>query len=140
MAVNTITQGKLLYERESYLIRGACYEVWNEFGGAFKEKVIDRAVQIAVKDKGLNLETQKRIDIYFRNEKIGIYIPDIIVNKIIIIELKCKSFLSKEDIDQFWKYLRGSHYKLGFLINFSPKGLDIKRIVYDMAREKHDSA
>ena len=62
---NSKTQSKLLYERESYLVRGACFEVWNEFGGAFKERVIDKAVQVAIKDKGLNIETQKRIDIYF---------------------------------------------------------------------------
>ena len=134
------TQGKLLYERESYLVRGACFEVWNEFGGAFKERVIDKAVQVAIKDKGLNIETQKRIDIYFRKEKIGTYIPDIIVNNIIIIELKCKPYLTKGDIDQFWKYLRGSHYKLGFLVNFSPNGLQIKRVVYDTARDKNTSA
>ncbi|MCK5211579.1 GxxExxY protein [Candidatus Parcubacteria bacterium] len=133
-------EGKLLYEQESYLIRGACFEVWNEFGGAFKEKVIDRAVQIALRSKKLNIETQKRINIYFKNEKVGIYIPDIIVEKKIIIELKCKPLMSKGDIDQFWKYLRGSQYKLGFLINFSPKGLIIKRIVYDTAREKNTSA
>ena len=138
--VNKTKPNKLLYERESYLIRGACFEVWNEFGGAFKEKVIDRAVQIAIKDKGLTIETQKRINIYFRGEKVGIYIPDIIVNDIIIIELKCKPFLSKGDIDQFWKYLRGSKFKLGFLINFSPTGLEIERVVYDTARNKSASA
>jgi GxxExxY protein len=126
----------LLYEQESYLIRGACFEVYNQFGGAFKEKIIDKALQIALKDKKLTIETQKRIDIYFKEVKIGTYIPDIIVNKIIIIELKCKPFLSRGDNDQFWKYLRGSHYKLGFLINFSPQKLDINRAVYDTARYK----
>lgn len=130
-------QDNLLYRQESYLIRGACFEVWNEFGGAFKEKVIDNSLQIALKVKGLKIETQKRINIYFKNEKVGIYIPDIIVGDKIIIELKCKPFLTKGDIDQFWKYLRGSKYKLGFLINFSPNSLEIKRLVYDKARDNH---
>lgn len=129
-------EDNLLYRRESYLIRGACFEVWNEFGGAFKEKVIDNSLRIALKDKGLKIETQKRIDIYFKNIKVGIYIPDIIVEDKIIIELKCKPFLTKGDIDQFWKYLRGTKYKLGFLINFSPNGLEIKRLVYDTARKQ----
>lgn len=125
-----------MYRRESYLIRGACFEVWNEFGGAFKEKVIDNSLRIALKAKGLKIETQKRIDIYFKNIKVGNYIPDIIVEDKIIIELKCKPFLTKGDIDQFWKYLRGTKYKLGFLINFSPNGLEIKRLVYDTARKQ----
>jgi GxxExxY protein len=91
-------------------------------------------LQIALKTKRLEVETQKRIDIFFKNEKVGIYIPDIIVNGKIIVELKCKPFLTKGDIDQFWKYLKGSEYKLGFLINFGQERLIIKRVVYDTAR------
>ena len=130
----------LLYRQESYLIRGACFEVYKQFGGAFKESVIDKALQVALKDKGLKIETQKRIDIYFKEVKVGTYIPDITVNGAIILELKCKPLLTKGDIDQFWKYLRGSQYKLGFLINFSPNELEIKRVVYDLARYKTVSA
>ncbi len=136
----TNKKSKLLYERESYLIRGACFEVYKEFGGAFKEKVIERALQLALKEKALKIETQKRIDIYFKEQKIGTYIPDIIVDNKILIELKCKPFLSKGDIDQFWKYLKGTQYKLGFLINFSPRSLVIKRIIYDSARIRVQSA
>jgi len=52
----------------------------------------------------------------------------------IILEIKAKPYLTRQDIDQFWKYLKGSQYKLGFLINFGPK-LEIKRIVYDKVRK-----
>ncbi|MDP3043113.1 MAG: GxxExxY protein [bacterium] len=132
-------EDNLLYRRESYLIRGACFEVWKEFGGAFKENVIDKSLQIALKGKKLKIETQKRIDIYFQEVKVGVYIPDIIVENKIIIEIKSKPFLIKQDIEQFWKYLKGSQYKLGFLINFSPTGLIIKRIVYDAVRKNNIS-
>lgn len=125
-----------LYENESYLIRGACFEVWKEFKGMFKELIIDRALTIALKGKGLKVESQKRIDIYFQGEKVGTYVPDKIIDDIILIELKCKPFIIKQDIEQFWKYLKGSKYKLGFLINFSPTALVIKRVVYDTVREK----
>lgn len=67
----------------------------------------------------------------------GTYIPDKIVNDVIIIEIKAKSFITKDDVDQFWKYLKGSNYKLGFLINFSPTRLEIKRVVYDTARRQN---
>jgi len=123
-----------LYEKESYLIRGACFEVWKEFKGMFKESIIDKALSIALESKGLNVVSQKRIDIYFQNKKVGTYVPDKIINDIILIELKSKPFVIKQDIEQFWKYLKGSKYKLGFLINFSPTGLTIKRVVYDTAR------
>ena len=88
----------------------------------------------ALEKRELEVENQKRIDIYFKGEKVGLYIPDKIVNQSIILEIKAKPYLTKQDIDQFWKYLKGSQYKLGFLINFGPK-LEIKRIVYDKVRK-----
>ena len=124
-----------LYEKESYQIRGACFDVYKAFGGAFKEKIVDRSLTKALEKRGLKVENQKRIDIYFEGEKVGLYIPDKIVNQSIILEIKAKPYLTKQDIDQFWKYLKGSQYKLGFLINFGPK-LEIKRIVYDKIRKK----
>lgn len=123
-----------LYEKESYLIRGACFDVWKEFKGMFKESIIDKALNIALESKGLKVESQKRIDVYFKGKKVGTYVPDKIVNNCILIELKSKPFIIKQDVEQFWKYLKGSKYKLGFLINFSPAKLQIKRVVYDTAR------
>ena len=123
-----------LYEKESYQIRGACFDVYKAFGGAFKEKIVDRSLTKALEKRNLKVENQKRIDIYFEGEKVGLYIPDKIVNQSIILEIKAKPYLTRQDIDQFWKYLKGSQYKLGFLINFGPK-LEIKRIVYDKVRK-----
>jgi len=125
-----------LYEKESYLIIEACREVWKEFGGAFKEKIVDNALTVALQNKGLTVENQKRINIYFKGVKVGTYTPDKIINKVILIELKCKPFLTREDEKQFWYYLRSSNYKLGFLINFSPVKLEFKRRIYDRARQR----
>ena len=111
--------------------------MWKEFKGMFKEAIIDRALTIALEAKKLGVESQKRLDIYFLGKKVGTYVPDKIVNGIILIELKAKPFLTKQDSEQFWKYLKGSEYKLGFLINFSPTRLEIKRIAYDTARTKY---
>ncbi|MCK5475337.1 MAG: GxxExxY protein [Candidatus Pacebacteria bacterium] len=125
----------LLYEKESYSIRGACFDLYKKFGGAFKEIIINKALVSELKHKGLNIENQKRINIMHRGEKIGTYIPDIIVDEKILIELKVKPFITKEDDKQFWRYLKASNYKLGFLINFGSKKLEIKRRIYDKARE-----
>lgn len=124
----------LLYEKKSYLIRGACFELYKKFGGAFKESVVHRALVIELRHKGLKVETQKRINLFHRGEKVGVYIPDVIVEGEILMELKVKPFLAKEDERQFWHYLRGSSYRLGFLINFGSRELEIKRRIYDKAR------
>jgi len=112
-----------LYEKESYLIRGAAFEIWKVFRGIFKEKIIDNALRKELQNRGLKVESQKRIDIFYKGEKVGTYTPDQIVNEAILIEIKVKPYLTREDERQFWHYLRGSQYKLGFLINFGSKNL-----------------
>ncbi len=126
-----------LYEKESYKIRGAAFSVWKHFRGAFKEKIIERALQKELTDQGLTVETQKRIDIRYKKAKVGTYTPDIVVNDSVLIELKVKPILTREDERQFWLYLHGSKYRLGFLINFGSKELQIKRRIYDKAREQY---
>lgn len=82
---------------------------------------------------GLTVEDQKKIEIYYEGKKIGEYIPDKIINHLILLELKRKTFLTKQDRYNFWNYLRGSSYKLGLLINFGDEKLEMKRVVYDKA-------
>lgn len=128
-----------LYEKESYLIIESAREVWRELGGGFKEKIADKAFTIALQKRGLSVEDQKKVDVYFDSKKVGAYVPDKIVNNLVLIEIKCKPFLVKEDYQQLWHYLKATKYKLGFIINFSPGGVQFKRVVYDTARNKNPS-
>ena len=124
------------YEEETEKIRRACAAIWNELGGSFKEVVVDRALTIALRKEGLSVEDQKRIDIYYEGQKVGTYVFDKVINEIIAIEVKCKPFLSEEDKRQFWRYLKGSNYLVGYLINFSPRRTEVFRRIYDQARAK----
>lgn len=122
---------KLLYERESYIIRGGCFEVYKQFRNLHKEKVYGRALAIYLRKNGLMVEQEKQIPLYFDSEKVGIYIPDIVVNGKIFIELKCKPFLTKADKAQFWHYLKIAGFRLGFLVNFGAEnGVEIIRRIY----------
>lgn len=125
-----------LYKEESYLIVEAAKEVWKSLGGFFKETVAEKALTIALENRKLKVENQKRVSIYFNNKVVGVYVPDIVINGLIIVEIKCKPFLVAEDIQQLWHYLKASEYKLGFIINFSPRGVQYKRVIYDRARLK----
>jgi len=124
-----------LYENETYLIRKACFNVWNKLGSVFKESAIDKALTIELTKLGLVVEDQKRIDLKYDTKKIGTYVPDKIINGIIVFELKRKSYITIQDKRNFWNYLRGSSYKLGMLVNFGDEKLEIKRVVYDKARK-----
>ena len=120
----------LLYETESYKIRGSCFKVFNNLGGGIKENIIQKALCNELLTAGLKIEKEKRINIYYNGEKIGVYIPDIIIGDKILVELKSKPFISTQDKKQFWGYLKNSEYQLGFLINFSPKELIINRFIH----------
>jgi GxxExxY protein len=126
---------ELLYKDITFDIRGACFWVWKEFRGAFKETVVDRALTIELRKRGRVVEDQKVINIYYEGQKVGEYRPDKIVDEKVLVELKSKEYITEQDMDQFWKYLKGSKYKVGLLINFGPKNLEIKRLVYDSARQ-----
>lgn len=123
-----------LYEEESHKIGDACREVWQRFGGSFKESIVDRALTIALEKRALKVESQKRIDVFFGGKKVGTYIPDKVIAETILLEIKCKPYLVKEDEKQFWRYLKGSLYKVGLLVNFGSR-LEIKRRIYDKARQ-----
>lgn len=128
---------KLLYKDESYIIQGGAFEIYKQFRNRHKENVYQRALVEFLKEKGLSTEKEKQIPIYFQNKKVGIYIPDIIINNRIFIELKCKTKLTRDDIKQFWYYLKCSNYKVGYLINFGALGgVQIIRRVYDTARNR----
>ena len=127
----------LLYEKESFIIRGICFDLYKKYGGAFKESVINNALVHELEKVGIKNESQKRINILHDQKKIGVYIPDLIVENKILIELKVKPFITAGDEKQFWHYLRATDYKLGFLINFSPEKLQIKRRIYDKARKQY---
>jgi len=125
----------LIYEKESYKIRRAVFDVYRELGCGHKETVYQKALYLLLLKEKLNIEKEKRLPVIFEGVNVGTYIPDFLVEKMIIIELKAKPFITKEDTKQFWHYLKSTEYKLGFLINFGePGGVQIIRRVYDTAR------
>lgn len=94
----------------------------------------------SLKDLGFAAIKNPHLSVEFRGATVGVYVPDIIVNDMIIIELKCKPFLHPDDVQQFWEYLKATEYMLGFLVNFGKAdGAEIVRRVYEQAR-KHASA
>lgn len=127
----TQNKSEFLFKEESYLIRGACFDLYKKFRNTQKESVYQRSLLLELTNKGLQAVREKQLPIYHLGEKVGVYTPDLIVNEAIIIELKAKPFFLKEDIQQFWYYLKNSEFSLGFLVNFGePGGVRIIRKVY----------
>lgn len=128
---------QIVYPQESFLIRGACFNLYKKFRNAQKESVYQKALAEELKHIGLSVIREQQLPLYHLGVKVGVYTPDIIVNNSIILELKAKPFLHKQDLSQFWQYLKNSEYILGFLINFGEAdGVKIVRRVYESARQR----
>ena len=125
---------ELLYKELSYKVVGCCYEVYNELGPAHKEQVYQEALKLSFGEKRISYEEKKRLKIRFRGKAVGVYEPDFIIENKIIIEIKSVLNMPKVFENQLYYYLRGSRYKLGYLINFGNEHIDIRRRVYDSAR------
>ena len=127
----------LLYPKESYIIRGIIFDLYKQLGFGHKEVVYQRGLEVKLSKAGFNVNREKQIPVLVDGKKVGVYIPDFVVNDSIMIELKASTFITKQDIMQFWQYLRVAPYKLGFLINFGkPGGVEIIRRVYESARKE----
>ena len=125
---------KLLYEDLIYKVRGALFSVKKSLGLGHKEQVYHNALEIEFKKIGLKFESKKNIPILYEGKKIGTYQPDFIVENKVLLELKALPEISRLQIEQIWSYLKGCEYKLALLVNFGSKDLEIKRVVYDTAR------
>lgn len=128
--------GDFLYEELTYKIRGAMYAVHRELGNGHKEHVYQKALAKEFIDLGIPFEREKALDVIYKNEKVGIYKPDFIVGEKVIIEIKAVPFLPQDAERQLSYYLRGTPYKLGLLVNFGAKKLDIRRRIWSISHNQ----
>ena len=111
-------------------IIGACIEVSNELGVGFLESVYEKALLIALIEKGLHVEEQVPLEVTFRNQIVGTFYADILVENDIVIELKAVKSLKPEHEAQLINYLKASGKHIGLLVNFGKPKLEWKRFVY----------
>jgi GxxExxY protein len=109
-------------------IIGCCFDVINELGFGFLENVYKNALFIVMQQKGLHVIAEQPFDIIFRNQKIGKYVADLIVNDLIIVELKCCKTLLSEHKAQVINYLKAADLPVGLLVNFGSQKLEYKRL------------
>lgn len=131
---NAESEIDFLYGELTYKIRGLLFQVRKKLGLGHKEQVYHNALEIEFRSAGLKFESKKNISISYEGEKIGTYQPDFVIEDKVMIELKALPEIGKPQVEQLWSYLKGCEYKLALLVNFGSKDLEIKRVVYDLAR------
>ena len=103
-----------------------------ELGCGFLEPVYQNALLIALKDSGLDVETEKTFEVAFRKQQVGRYVADLVVNEMIILELKCSKSLSSEHQAQVINYLAAADLPIGLLVNFGHRNLEYKRMCHPL--------
>jgi GxxExxY protein len=127
-----------LMEKElSYQIQKCFFNVANKYGKGLKENIYQKALAEELEKTGLQFDQQKRIDIYSveSGKKLGVYVPDFVVENKIIIEIKASTFTTRNDVEQQRSYLRVSCYEIGYLVNFCTDDLFVKRSIYTNDRK-----
>ena len=111
------------------------YKVYNELGFGFLEKVYQNALFIELIAHGFDVEPQKQIKVYYNGRQVGDYYADIIVNDVLILELKATECLVRENELQLINYLKATDIEVGLLLNFGAKP-EFKRKVFSNGRKK----
>jgi GxxExxY protein len=110
------------------------YEVHNELGYGFSERVYQKAFGIALRQIDLKVEEQLPIKVYFRGQEIGEYFADMVVNDVILLELKAVAQIVEEHEAQLLNYLKSTKIEVGYVMNFG-KSATFKRKVMDNDRK-----
>ena len=119
----------MLAEDLSYVVRGSVYEVYRQLGCGFLEKVYEKALLTELKLQGVQAESQVPIAVLYKNEVVGEYFADLVVEATIILELKAQQKIVPANEAQLLNYLKASNIRLGMLVNFAFPKASIKRIV-----------
>jgi GxxExxY protein len=124
----------LLHGHITDRIIGIYLEVLNELGHGYLERVCERAMVIALTSAGLEVQPQVTVPVWFRGQLIGEFTADLVVEKVVLVEIKAVHKLESWHEAQLMNYLRASDLEVGLLVNFGPKA-EFKRRVYTNDRK-----
>jgi len=127
----------LLYKHSDLTeqIIGAFYTVYSALGYGFLEKVYVNALMIELQQRGMNVDDEFKINVYYSGKQVGEYYADLIVNDLIILEIKAVRNLADEHEAQLLNYLKATPYEVGLLLNFGPKP-ETRRRSFDNTRKE----
>jgi GxxExxY protein len=115
-------------------IINAFYHVYNTFGYGFLEKVYENALAYELRKRGYDVTQQAPINVYYDGIVVGEYFADLLVNQVVILELKAVKNIVEEHETQVINYLKATDIDVALILNFGPKPQVIRK-VYETARQ-----
>ena len=120
---------RMKYSELTHKIIGCSMEVHKKLGNGFQEVIYQRALEIEMRDQGIEFKREFEMPIYYKNLQIGLRRVDFLVEEIISVEIKAIIQLENVHLAQAINYLEAYNLEIGLLINFGSKSLDFKRVV-----------
>jgi GxxExxY protein len=116
-------------------IIGVFYDVYNELGHGFLESTYAEALIVALQEAGLSTAREVPVPVWFRGKKVGQYYADLIVEGVVLLELKAARALDSAHEAQLLHYLRATEVEVGLLLNFGLRP-QFRRLLFDNERKK----
>ncbi|MGZ5021261.1 MAG: GxxExxY protein [Chthoniobacterales bacterium] len=120
----------LLHREVTEKIIGAAFEVHQQLGYGFLERVYQRAMQVELVRRGATAEIERRIQVLYKGAVVGDYDADLIVDGCVVIEIKIAPEYDKRDEAQLLNELKATGMKVGLLLNFGRTRVTHKRLVF----------
>jgi GxxExxY protein len=120
----------LIHREVTQKIIGAAFEVHQQLGYGFLERVYQRALQVELVRHGAAAEIEKRIQVLYKGIVVGDYDADLIVDGCVVVEIKTAADYDKRDEAQLLNELKATGIKVGLLLNFGRTSLTHKRLVF----------
>lgn len=118
----------LSHEELRQKIIEAFFMVYNNLGHGFLENVYQNSLYLELKNRGLKVETQQGIKVYYKGNNVGNYFADMIVNDCILLEIKATDALIEKYESQLINYLKATDIEVRLLLNFGPKAEFIRKV------------
>lgn len=116
-------------------IIGAFFAVYSALGYGFLEKVYVKALMIELNKRGLKARDELPIHVHYEGQLIGEYFADLVVNDLVILEIKAAKAIASEHEAQLLNYLKATPFEVGLILNFGPKP-ETKRRSFDNNRKE----
>lgn len=116
-------------------IIGVFYDVYDELGHGFLESVYQKCLAISLRDAGLQVCWPVAIPVWFRGHQVGHVEGDMLVENLVLLELKAVRTLESSHQAQLLNYLRATEIEVGLLLNFGVKP-EFKRLLFNNPRKR----
>lgn len=130
MAINTLLQANVTDK-----IIGSFFEVYRELGYGFLESVYANAMAIELGRRNQAVRREVPVQVYYAGVAVGTFCFDMLVEEVVLVEVKSTEQMSDADERQLLNYLRASSIEVGLLLHFGPEP-KYKRLVYSNSRKQ----